>query len=126
MINNDRIVPIQKIDLLSMIGTVLNLIGTSYSVLETDDVLGDFTVEASGAAGNLLANQPVKTLNFADGVTSGTVYFVAAYDFAGFQIDGTAVTATGDVQPDGVSLYKAVLADSAVTVTSVTPVLGGD
>lgn len=124
MINNDRIVPIQKTDLLSLIGTVLNLIGTDYEVLEADDTTGGFTVTAEGDAGILLANQPVETLNFADGVTAGTVYFVPAYDFVGFEIDGTAVTPTGTVQPDGVTLYKAVLADSAVTVTAVTPILG--
>lgn len=123
MINNDRIVPVQKIDLLSLIGTVLNLIGTEYDVLQTTDVEGDFTVDASGDAGTLLANQPVRTLDFAEGVTAGTVYFVPAYDFVGFSVAGTVVGFEGTVQPDGVTLYKAVLADGDVTVTAVTPIL---
>ena len=44
MINNDRIVPIQKIDFLSMIGTILTLHGTSYAVLAASDVEGTFSV----------------------------------------------------------------------------------
>lgn len=124
MINTERIVPIQKTDLLSLIGTVLGLIGTSYNVLETTDIEGDFSVTGTGAAGNLLANQPVRTLDFADGVTAGTVYFVAAYDFVGFTLAGVDTTYTGTVNPDGVTLYKAVLADGAVTVTAITPVTG--
>ena len=124
MINNDRIVPIQKMDLLSMIGTILALGNTSYNVLAASDVEGDFSVTGSGAAGNLLANQPVKTLDFATGVTSGTVYFVAAYDFEGFTVAGataTMGTSSEEVNPDGVTLYKAVLGSSNVTVTAITP-----
>lgn len=124
MINNDRIVPIQKMDLLSMIGTILTLGNTSYNVLAASDVEGDFSVTGSGAAGTFLANQPVKTLDFASGVTSGTVYFVAAYDFAGFTVagaDATMNTGSVDVNPDGVTLYKAVLGSSKVTVTAITP-----
>ena len=110
-----------KMDLLSLIGTVLNLIGTSFTVLAASDTTGDFTVTGSGAAGNLLANEPVKTLDFAEGVTSATVYFVAAFDYAGMKIAGVATTPTGTVNPDGVTLYKAVLSSSTVTITAVTP-----
>lgn len=126
MINNDRIVPVQKIDLLSLLGTVLGLIGTSYTVLASSDVEGTFSVTGTGAAGNLLANQPVKTLDFASGVTSGTVYFVAAYDFAGITVAGAAATiaeGSATVEPDGGTLYKAVLSSGSVTVSAVTPVV---
>lgn len=123
MVNNDRIVPIQKMDLLSMIGTILALNSTSYTLLAASDVEGDFTVTGSGAAGNFLANQPVETLNFASGVTGATVYFVAAYDYVGFSVNGTKVTTTGaTVNPDGVTLYKAVLSSGAVAITAITPV----
>ena len=126
MVNNDRIVPVQKIDFLSLIGTVLTLHGTSYSVLAADDVEGNFSVTGSGAAGNKLANQPVKSLDFKTGVTSGTVYFVAAFDYEGFKVAGTAVTpaeGSADVKADGITLYKAVLGSGAVTITAVTPVV---
>ena len=119
MINKDRIVPIQKTDFLSLIGTVLGLIGTSYTVAESTDVEGDFVITGTGDAGNLLCNQPVKTLDFASGVTAGVAYFVPAYDFAGFKIAGAAATATGDVEADGITLYKAMLATNAITVAAV-------
>lgn len=129
MINNDRIVPVQKIDLLSLLGTVLGLIGTSYSVLASSDVEGTFSVTGTGAAGNLLANQPVKTLDFASGVTSGTVYFIAGYDFSAITVAGAAATIDDsgldldEIDPDGVTLYKAVLGSGEVTLTAVTPVI---
>lgn len=131
MVNNDRIVPIQKIDLLSMYGTILTIANVSFAVIAAIDTLGDFSVTGSGAAGNKLANQPVKTLDFASGVTGGTVYFVPAYDFSAITVAGVVATidtdglALADVVPDGVTLYKAVLASGEVTITAVTPALAG-
>lgn len=122
MINNERIVPIQKIDYLSMIGTMLALASVSYNVLEATDVEGDFSVTGSGSAGTFLANQPVQTLDFPTAVTGATIYFVAAYDFAGITINDVATTPTGDtIQPDGITLYKAVLSSGAVAITAITP-----
>ena len=126
MINKDRIVPIQKMDLLTMIGTILALHGTSYAVLAASTVEGAFSVTGSGAAGNKLANQPVQSLDFASGVTSGTVYFVAAYDYAGITGAGAAATiadGSAAVNPDGVTVYKAALASGEVTITAVSPVI---
>lgn len=126
MINDERIVPIQKIDLLSMIGTTLGLIGTSYTALKATTITGAFSVTGSGSAGTFLANQPVQTLDFASGVTEATVYFIAAFDYAGFTVAGVAATldeTSVDVQADGVTLYKAVLASGEVTITAVTPSL---
>lgn len=125
MVNNDRIVPVEKIDFLSLIGTVLAIHGTSYDVLAAKDVEGTFEVTGSGAAGNLLAAQPVKSLDFKSGVTSGTVYFVAAYDYEGFLVAGSAATMGegATVKKDGITLYKAVLSSSTVTITAVTPVV---
>lgn len=125
MINKDRIVPISKTDLLTMVGMVLNLIGTSYDVIASKNVDGDFDVTGSGAAGNKLVNQPAKTIDFKSGVTSGTVYFVASYDFDGIKVAGAAATiadGSATVKNDGATLYKAVLADSTVTISAVSPV----
>lgn len=128
MINTNRIVPVQKTDLLSLIGTVLGLIGTSYAVLAATTIEGAFSVTGSGSAGNFLANQPVQTLDFPSGVTGATVYFVPAYDFTAITVAGAAATIDDagldldDVQPDGVTLYKAVLSSGEVTITAVTPV----
>lgn len=126
MINNDRIVPIQKTDRLSAIGEILTLTNTSYSILKSADVTGTFTVTGSGSAGNFLANQPVKTLDFADGVTSATVYFIPDYAYEGMKIAGVATTPTGTVVADGATLYKAVLSSSSVTITAVTPAISAD
>lgn len=127
MINKNRVVPIQNMDLLTMIGTILNIASVSYSILASTDVTGDFSVTGSGAAGTMLADQPVATLDFASGVTGGTVYFVPAYDFSGITVAGVAATIddTGldldDVVADGVTLYKAVLSSGEVTITAVSP-----
>lgn len=124
MVNKDRIVPIQKIDRLSAIGEILALTSTSYSVLAADTVSGEFTV---AEAGTYLANQPVKKLNFGSGASSGTVYFVADYDYEGFALNGTAtVTAGATVKADGVSLYSATLADGTVTIAAITPELSAE
>lgn len=128
MINNDRIVPIVKMDLLTMIGTILGITGTTYAVIQPTDVIGDFSVTGTGSVGNKLASQPVTTLDFASGVTAGTVYFVAAYDFSAITVAGAAATiddaglGLDDIQPDGVTLYKAVLGSGEVTITAVSPV----
>lgn len=129
MVNNDRIVPIQKMDLLTMLGTVLVIASVSYTVLASADVEGGFSVTGTGDAGNLLANQPVKTLDFVSGVTAGTVYFVADYGFEGIKVAGAAATisdsgiALADVKKDGVTVYKAVLATGEVTITAVSPII---
>lgn len=125
MINTNRIVPVQKIDLLSLVGTILTIADVSYTVLEATTIDGAFSVTGTGAAGTFLANQPVQSLDFASGVTGGTVYFVADYDFTGITVAGTAATldeSSVTVNPDGVTLYKAVLASGEVTITAITPV----
>lgn len=124
MVNIDRIVPISKIDLISAYGTAMKLAGISFSVIGASTVEGDFSVTGSGSVGNKLANQPVKSLDFVSGVTAGVVYFVAAYDYEGFKVAGTAVTTSGaTVVADGVTLYTATLSTGAVAIAAVTPSL---
>ncbi len=118
MVNNDRIIPIQKIDYLSLIGTVLALLGVSTVILAPDAVDGRFTVTEDG---DYLANQPVKILDFSNDGAEATVLFVPAYNFAGITLAGSAVDA--DVLPDGVTLYKAALSSGEVEVLPVTPSL---
>lgn len=121
MINNDRIVPIQSIDFLSLIGTILKMNGTSYTVVKSN-TQGDFSLTGTGNAGNILANQPVRSLDFATGVTAGVVYFVPDYNFSGISINGTAVDLSAvTIDADGISLYTATLASGAVTVAKITP-----
>ena len=113
MINTDRIVPITKIDLISLYGLILKTGSVNVTALDATDVDGDF----SAGAGTFLASQPLKSLDFTG--TTGTVYFVPAFDYVGFTKGGAAVTVNGDVNADGATLYSAVLASNAVTITKV-------
>lgn len=122
MINTDRIVPVTATDLISLYGLILKQDTTnnsSLAKLEADD-MGEFQIKSGSAP--LLANEPAKKIDIdatASSVSSCTVYFVPAYDYEGFTIDGSAVTPTGTVKADGNTLYKAVLATGAITITQV-------
>ena len=125
MINKDRIVPIEKIDFLSMIGTVMNLMGASNFHVDATDAEGNLTVTGSGDVGTVLANQPLVSANFPAGVTAGVLYFVPDYKFSGFKVAGVAVEPTdGSDTPDykGVALYSATISSGDVTVAAVTPI----
>lgn len=114
MINLNRIVPVTATDLLTLYGTIMKLAGTTVTAVEASDP-GVFVV--SSGSGNLLAAEPVKSFDFATGITSAVLYFVAAYDFEGFKVAGSAVTTTGDtVKADGCTLYTATLSSGAVTI----------
>ena len=118
MINKDRIVPIQAVDRLSSIGEVMALANITFAVVAADDIQGNFTVATTG---NKLLNQPAKAINFT--AASGTVYFIPGYSWEGFKISGAAASATGAVNADCTTLYKAVLASGAITVTQITPAI---
>lgn len=123
MINKDRIVPVQATDLLSLYGLILKMDTTNNSTLAKLDALdvdGAFQVKSGSAP--LLCSQPAEKIDIdatASSVSSATIYFVPAYDYKGFTIDGSAVTPTGSVDADGVTLYKAVLSTGAITITKV-------
>ena len=117
MINTDRIVPIQKIDLISMYGLILKQSSATLAKVSASDVEGDFEIESASTP--LIADEPVKTVDFASGVSTATLYFVPAFDYAGFTKNGASITVTGDVVADGYTLYQASLASNAVTITKV-------
>lgn len=118
MINSDRIVPVTKTDLITLYGNIMVLAGTS--VAKVDGEQGVMTVTGTGDVGNKLASEPVKSVNFASGVTAGVVYFIPGYDYVGFSIDGTAVvTAGAEVDVESVNLYTATLSSSTVTIAKV-------
>lgn len=115
MINSDRIVPVTRTDLLSLYGTMMKLAGTTVAKVSAD-APGVFAL--TSGSGNMLANEPVKSLDFGASVTAAVVYFVAAADYEGFSISGTAVTpesGSADVVADG-TLYTATLATGKVTI----------
>lgn len=118
MINQERIVPIQVMDLISMYGLILKVGGVSVTALTTDATDGTFTI--ASASGTVIANEPVASLEITAG-TSATIYFVPAFNYTGFTIAGAAVTTTGDaVEADGRTLYKATLSGgNAIAIEKV-------
>lgn len=118
MINEERIVPVTKTDLLTLYGNTMKLAGMTVSN-QAADAPGVFVYDGAATAGNLIADEPVKSFDLAD-ATSGVVYFIPAYDYEGFKVGGVAVASA---LPDGVvkdaDLCKATLSSGAVTVAKV-------
>ena len=119
MINSNRVVPVTQVDLLTLYGNIMKLDGTSISAIDATDV-GEFSVTGSGDVGNKLAAEPIKSLDFASGVTAAVIYFIPAYDYKGFTKNGSACTMAGaDVVADGRTFYKGTLSSSTVTIAKV-------
>lgn len=114
-VNTDRIVPVSKIDLISLYAVIFAVANVTVDKLTATNP-GEFSV--TSATNALLATEPVKTLDIASTVTSATIYFTVAHDFTGFTIGGET-TEIAEVETGTGTLYKAVLADGAVTVTAV-------
>lgn len=119
MINANRVVPVEKIDLITLYGTILKCSNVTLTVAEAEDAAGNFELAEAPQSGSVIANEPVSTFDFAEGISAATVYFVPAYDYAGFTVDGAAITNSGDVDADGCSLYLATLSGGTVTITKV-------
>lgn len=120
MINNDRIVPITAVDLLTMYGVILTIAGVNVTALEATTTNGQF--EGFDESGTCICSEPVKSFGFVIGSTTGSViYFVAAYDYVGFINSNGEVTTTGDaVIADGRTLYKATIGSGgSVTISKV-------
>lgn len=122
MINTDRIVPVQATDLISLYGLIL-LQDSNNSGLTALDAsnIGEFQITSGSAP--LIADEPAKVIDIdatASSVSACTVYFVPAYDYKGFTVDGVAVaTAGATVNADGRTLYKATLSSSTITIAKV-------
>lgn len=124
MINTNRIVPVTKTDLISLYGLILkqNSSYGSLAKLASADVIGNYQIKTNSAV--VIADQPVVSCDIdatASSVSACTLFFVADDAYKGFSIDGAAVTpADGSVAvvADG-SLYSAVLATGAITISKV-------
>ena len=118
MINNDRIVPVTKTDLLTLYGNILTIAGETVTAVDANGADGVFNI-AEGS-GDLIASEPVNSCNFGEDVTAAVLYFIPGYGYTGFSVNGAAVTTTGaDVDPDGVTLYTATLSGGAVAIAKV-------
>lgn len=119
MINNERIVPVTRTDLLSLYATVLkqNADNAALEVLKSGDVIGNFKIE--DGTNPLIADQPVVTCDIASGVDA-TIYFIADPHYIGFSVDGAVVETTGDtVEAKNATLFKAVVTGGAVAITNM-------
>lgn len=117
MINSDRIVPVTKTDLLTLLGTVLKIASVSVTALDASNPEGDFEQATNSAT--VICSEPVKSFNFGSSVTAGAVYFIPAYDYKGFTKTGATLTETGEVEADGATLYTATISTNAVTYAKV-------
>lgn len=122
MINTDRIVSVTATDLISLYSVILLMDSDNSALVALDaDEIGTFTIDTDSVVA--LADEPVVACDIdatASSVSGATLYFVPAYDYEGFTVDGTAVETSGDdVDADGNTLYKAVFADSAVTISKI-------
>lgn len=118
MINENRIVPVTATDLISLYGLILKQDSNNADLTAVQAVnAGVFEIE--DGSDPLLAAEPIKSCNFAEDVTAATLYFVPAYDFAGFTLNGVAASVTGDIDADGRTLYCATLATNAITIAKI-------
>lgn len=120
MINTDRIVPVTATDLVSLYSVILAQDSNNSGM--TKAVASDPGVFAIASGSLVVANEPVKALDLAAGITAIKVYFVPAFDYKGFTQNGSPVTvadASAEVVPDGKSLYSATLATGEVTFAKV-------
>lgn len=120
MINTDRIVPVQATDLITLYAVILKMDSNNSGLVKLAATApGEFSQETNSAIA--LANEPVTELDFASGVTAGTVYFVPALDFKGFSLAGVATEFSGTINENGIGsdLYKAVLSSGTITVSKI-------
>lgn len=118
MINQNRIVPITAVDLITMYGLILKVGSISVTALDAVDTAGDFSQTTNSAT--VLCSEPVKEFTFGADVSAGTVYFVSAYDCVGFKKTGATLTEAGaTVDADGRTLYSATLSSGTLTFAKV-------
>ena len=113
-VNTNQIVPVTKIDLISLYGLILKRSSVSADNLDPSDNEGNY----SCGTGTKLATTPLKSCNFTG--SSGTIYFVPAVDYVGFTRTGGSVTMSGTLTADGCSLYSASLSSGTVTLTKIS------
>lgn len=116
MLNNDRIVPVTKTDLLSLYRMIIQYSGQSINVLQPED--GDAAFMCP--AGYNIAAVPLKSFDFSGGNT-GSIYFVAERGYVGCTNENFYKSAFSDeVVPDGVTLYQATLSGQSYTISKVS------
>jgi len=122
MINKDRIIPIQRTDYLSLIGTIFATVGLSQTLslahlkyVQAKNVEGDFELPADASSGTAyILTQPAKSIDLTNIVAGAAYFFVPAYDFEG-------ISDNEGIVKDGVSLYAIVNNGTDTSVMALTP-----
>ena len=110
----DRLVPIERTDLMNMYYSILSLTSDNAPAVIQATAPGVFAISEAG-----FCQEPVESAVVT--LASGDFYFVPAFTFAGFVISDEVVTTTGDdIAPDGATLYKATVADGGITIAKVS------
>lgn len=118
MINANKIIPVTKSDLLSILANACLMCGKTVTAIAAS-APGVFAISSNPSTDVALCNEPVKVFDFASGSSAATIYFVADYDYQGFKVAGTAVTTSGaDVDANSATLYKATLSSGSVTIAA--------
>ena len=120
MINANKIVPVTKSDLLSILANACLLCGKTVTAIAATKP-GVFSISSNPSTDVAICNEPVVSFDFASGSTAATVYFIADYAYEGFKVAGTAVTpqaGSATVDPNSATLYKAALSSGNVTITA--------
>lgn len=122
MINNNRIVPVQATDLITLYSVILKQDSNNSTLAKVNaaNAEGDFAITAASTP--LLCSEPAKNIDLAAAVTAATIYFVAGYNYKGFSLAGVAeepAAGSVEVDADGCTLYKAVLSSGDITITKV-------
>ena len=120
MINNNRIVPVQATDLLTLYGNILSIANVSVTAIQAVSGIGEMSLDSG--TGNFICAEPLKSFVFGSSVTSATIYFIPSYDYEGFSKTGATLTIADNdvvVNKDGSTLYKAVLSTNTLTITKV-------
>ena len=110
MINENRIVPVTKSDLLSIYANMCIISGKDVTVVHASNI-GVFSITDDLTIDDyVVCAEPVKSVELNDN-TAGNVLFIPAVDFDGFYADGVKITFDGgaEVEADGATLYMAHL-----------------
>lgn len=119
MINSERIVPVTATDLITLYSVILSMGSAELDPVDAFGTDGDFMVSAGPSNDGWIASEPVKVFDYTSAVTAFVLYFVPAYDYKGFTVEGEAVTPTGAVEPDGRTLYRAELLNGSIAIGKV-------
>ncbi len=125
MINKDRIVPVTKTDLLSLYGTVINLMallgqgGTPEELPAVPATSADGVYEYSTPVFGI-CDQPVKSIRL-DSSINAAFFFIPNYDFEGIYVNGTRYDDPEEIDASSSNFYMMNYSNDDLVVRIITP-----